>query len=45
MINWNKFRKKKLFDNNSIENSWLLTGKKEIELNDIDYELMEEDEL
>lgn len=44
MINWNKFRKKKLY-NNSIESSWLLTGKKEVELNDIDYELMEEDEL
>lgn len=45
MINWNKFRKKKLFNNNNFGNSWLLTGKKEVELNDIDYELMEEDEL
>lgn len=44
MISWNKFRKKKLY-NNSIDDSWLLTGKKKTELTDIDYELMEEDEL
>lgn len=45
MISWNKFRKKKLYNNNSIDSSWLLTGKKKPELTDIDYELMEEDEL
>ena len=45
MINWKNFRKKKLFDNNTIENSWFLTGKKDIELNIIDFDIMEEDEL
>ena len=45
MVNWSKFRKKKIYDNHSIDNSWLLTGKKKCELTDIDYELMEEDEL
>lgn len=45
MIDWGKFRNKKLFDNNAIENSWFLTGKKEVELNVIDFDIMEEDEL
>ena len=44
MLNWNKFKKEKDQKNKqSIDESWFLTGKKKCELNDIDFEIMEEE--
>lgn len=45
MFNWAKPKKKNGTANDEFKTSWFLSGKKEVELNDIDFELMEEDEL
>lgn len=41
MFSWEKFKDKK--KKQSIDDSWFLTGKKKCELNDIDFEIMEEE--
>lgn len=44
MVDWNKFKKKKdVKSKQPIDESWFLTGKKECKLNDIDFEIMEEE--
>ena len=44
MFSWEKFKDKKdKKKKQSIDDSWFLTGKKKCELNDIDFEIMEEE--